>query len=1425
MSIKQRWETVNKSGVCTNCLKRDHKTAVCDRQACPRCPGQKHNSLLCQNTDRRDTNRVVTHAMIMTPADNKANAEQEKSGEQTEQIIITMPSLQTEIKEQTMEEAKQPAQKPTQTRKQQEPEEQVLLATARVLLEAHDGTLVAARALCDSGSQMNLITADCQRRLGYKIEPGASEIRVAGRTTVQAQGLVQFRMFSCTNPKYVTKMSATVMGKITSLIPSRPVLKTWPELEQLELADPKYKAPHKIDILLGAAVWAEIVKPRIMRGTDHRPTAQQTDLGWLIYGKFKAVEEVQSCNIVYVDEAEESIEHLLRRFWEVHEPAAAERKTPTELEVEKQFEQTHYRDEEGRYVVRLPFSNESSSLRASRNIAGKRFASLERRLTANPQLAAQYADFIAEFESLNHMHEIQAGDNLNGEVIIPHHAIDNGKFRVVFDGSCKYADGHSLNDILMDGPKQQDELIDIQLRFRVHAIAMSADVVKMFRQVKVHQEDAVAQRILWRRAPDEEIITLQHDRVVYGMKPASYLAIAALRQCAIDHRADYPQAADVALRDFYVDDLLTGADNEEDALKLYTDLNEMLQKGKFPLAKWTSNSWHVNSSIGDVNSGNARSMNERDVATVLGMHWSPSADTIRWRVKGCMVMRATKRNIISEIAKLYDPNGLLSPIVIRGKIIIQTIWKTECGWDQTVNDNIKHQFEEFIGELPAIESLQVPRWIGANTRKSKVQLHGFADASDKAYGAAVYVRLTGESGRWQTTLLHAKAKAAPVKTVTTPRLELCAAELLGRTVEQITRALGKIVKIDQTQVHCWSDSMVTLHWIRKLPCLMKTYVANRVSSVQTTTKGAAWRHVPTKDNPADELSRGTTARELIDSRLWWGGPPWLSLDEQQWPEQPSGLTEVEQVIAKREERLQEVLLITVPSNADIDINGVPLIDRYSSWRKTVRVMKCVLRAKDIWLNKLSAGPVHPTDPQVSDVTEYLAAEQILIRAEQIKYAPLEMQQLKAGQPISRRSEWLQFNPKLDGEGVARMEGRIVRADEADDVRRPIIIPAKSRAARQIIQMAHLATMHAGVQGTMHYIRQRYWIPRLRQLTRAALSKCVLCHRFNARPLEQLMAPLPAVRIRPTPPFQHTGVDYAGPVKLIAWAQRRKVDLNGYVALFVCMATRAVHLEAVTDMTTEAFMAAYRRLASRRGNVQTFYSDNGTNFVGASREMEMIWQTWKGSELQTLLDQEQVKWIFNSPSAPHQGGLWEAAVKSCKHHLRRMMKGCILTFEQLSTLLAQIEAILNSRPLYPMSDDPADYQAITPAHLISGRPLVAPLMRREDLQHVPPTRRWAIIQEKVRLFWESWRNDYLLSLQRRAKWTTPRPNLEVGTMVLILEDNQPAALWSMGRVLRTIPDSQGIVRNVVLKTAHGELRRPIQKVSVLPTNEPEVNTTA
>ncbi|KAK9692831.1 Pao retrotransposon peptidase [Popillia japonica] len=450
----------------------------------------------------------------------------------------------------------------------------------------------------------------------------------------------------------------------------------------------------------------------------------------------------------------------------------------------------------------------------------------------------------------------------------------------------------------------------------------------MYRQVSVNPKDRDFQRIVWLEDPEHELKHYCLNTVTYGTASASFLAVRALHQTAVDNESD-PRITNIVKQDFYMDDLITGTDTLTDALYIKGKITDVLQDGCFPLRKWRSNDKRVLAG-GNTNNECEYTITDKQNTKTLGLLWRSDTDTLSYSVNLDFEVQITKRNVLSAISKIFDPLGLISPVTIRAKLIMQYLWQAKVGWDEPLPEDIYKSWQQFQRQLTALNNLSIPRQV---TLKEflNIELHGFCDASERAYGACVYIRTTHQNGSHNVTLLCAKSRVAPLKRVTLPRLELCGAVLLTRLINTVS----KNISIQFNKRKFWCDSTIVLSWIAAGPTSWKTFVANRVADILESSTVKEWHHVNSEANPADIVSRGSNPEHISLQTAWWHGPEFFSLDSEHWPIQ----RQISTPPLVDEEARKSITLTFAIYNNELD----NLIDKFSDFFKLQRVVAFVLR--------------------------------------------------------------------------------------------------------------------------------------------------------------------------------------------------------------------------------------------------------------------------------------------------------------------------------------------------------------------------------------------------------------------------------------------------------------------------------------------------
>ncbi len=718
---------------------------------------------------------------------------------------------------------------------------------------------------------------------------------------------------------------------------------------------------------------------------------------------------------------------------------------------------------------------------------------------------------------------------------------------------------------------------------------------------------------------------------------------------------------------------------------------------------------------------------------------------------------------------------------------------------------------------------------------TEVQLHIFADASELAYGPAAYLRFSYKDGTHSCSLVMSKSRLAPIRQIPLPRLELNA----GLTAVRLFRSTIFDIDAPIERVVYWSDSTLVLQYINNTKHRFKTYVANRVSEILDLSSVEQWHHVPGILNPADMVTRGVDdPRKLMEKdkngTSWIGGNDFLLQEEEQWPK-----TDIAPLDEKDLEIKQRPVLValgltkqpdsdsdpepatpepTVPAPESADSNDEQasnskqhvVVDperRFSNWMRLTRTVGWVRR----FLHNKFAKPENLRKGELTS-DEIESAENRIVELVQCDVFKNEIATLNRGGTLPSKHKLSPLSPYVDEQGLLRVGGRLPNARIPAAAKNQMILPKDHPVTRLLIMHNHRRNGHVGQEHVLANLREKYWILNGRVAVRTMLRRCMLCRIKRARRKYPYMANLPAGRLASDEPFTNCGVDLFGPFYI---KQGRK-QLKRWGVIFTCLTVRCVHLEPVESLDTDDFISCLRRFVNRRGAPQTMYSDQGTNFTGTTSELKDAINSLDHHKISEFASTRQFTWKFNPPSAPHMGGAWERLVKSSKEVLTALMKEQLraLTDQQFHTLLTEVERILNSRPLTHVSDDISDFEALTPNHLLLGLHRRWEFLDDIDERDVTSRRKYRQVQALALQFWRRWKREYLPKLTTRSRWREHVPNLRIGQLVLLLDDDKLTKSYQLARITQVFPGKDDVVRSVEVRTKDGVYSRPAAKICCL-----------
>ena len=1101
----------------------------------------------------------------------------------------------------------------------------------------------------------------------------------------------------------------------------------WSE-QQIELADkPCSSVPSDIHMLIGADKANELL---IERCVVDNQSVWKTELGWILSGPGEKVPKKEKTMAVGF------VQSQVELLWQMEEPLPVEHG--------EDLPAFPIRQMEGKYEIGLLWKSDERPADNRAQAAGA-VRKLYERLSVKKQAEKYEEVLMSEYGELEAIEREPCPETAG--YYLPHHAVvreDSAttKTRVVFNASAAKKGQKSLNDTINPGPSLLPDLVGLLLRFREFQSAMQADIRKVFFMIAVREEDRKFLRFLW---PDNtgKLTTWRLQKLPFGVNCSPYVLTSVLRHHLATEMQFAPDEITRVLKllekSLYVDDCITSLATAPEAIHFKKASSECLAKAGMELRKWRGTDFPSDDSAGK---------------KVLGVLWDVDDDLLSVDVSNAVQPDWTKRNLLQTVASVYDPLGLVAPVVMSGKILLQKAWIEIGEWDSPLSPELSTRITLWLGELMRINEFAVSRWLGCMPNVP-VCLHVFADASESAYGCCVYVVSEGED---TAHLVYAKAKVAPLKSPSLARLELQAACLAARRITFVISAL----RLTVSRVVGWSDSLTAICWIKGQSFRWKTWVRNRVVEIQELSEKNAieWHHVPGVDNPADLVSRGAKVDDVAQS-LWLSGPTWLP-HQDQWPQQhPEEPVTAE---AQGETRTLVNLVQATPAEA-------PWWTRLSKWTRVVGVVKCMLRWK---YGTTMAGELQRR------------AEAALYRLVQAEVFPEDVAALKAVQKLPSKSTLSKFQPYLDDSGVMRVGGRIGSSDLPFEAKHPVLL-SKHYLSEVLMRHFHLICKHQGVEYTLAVCRESVWLIGGRRMLRSVKAKCVTCRKFAAKCADEQSAPLPEDRVVFRRPYSLCGIDYAGPLAVKVASGTAKV----WIALFVCGITRAVYLDLVFSLRTEEFLLAFRRFCARWGKPQRIRSDNATTFTAASKALA-------------------IDWVFNPPSAPWFGGFYERLVGVVKAPLKKVLGNALLRREELATMLCEVESCVNHRPLTHNGNE-ADAPPLTPAMLIGKNVwLSEDTIDESSLSTRQLDKRQKYLATVSQHLENRWRTKYLVALSNyHVGRSTP---VKLNDVVLIADDNRRPMQWKLGRVLELYQGADGKRRVARLSIGGAStMIRPIRRL--------------
>ena len=1383
--LEDRRNIIKKFGRCFICLKKGHKAIDCrSRVLCKICNGRHHISL-CVKSKVLPVSQG--HRSEAAPSSPKAPEITEGSTN-----VASCSNYQGRMSS-------------------------AALQTAQAIVNGNDK--VRVRVLFDSGSQKTFVTPKVVREAGLRtVRKESLGIRAFGSTETdrKVRDVVELDLKATNGGKRV-KIEAFVVDKISDVANCyvELVKVQYDHLRNINFADISDEDLLQVDVLIGANYLWEFQGQQTIRGKRNEPVAVKTELGWVLSGPLKGESLLHEYDTVNFAVAETDLECRVEKFWDLDTVGVREDKDVySDL-----IDNISYDGQ--RYSVGLPWKIGHKQLPHNFNGCFSRLKSQIKKLQSSPSLLDECSKIIKEQEEVGIIEKVTDLEGAEKVYYMPSQVVvrqnvETTKVRIVFDASSKEGKrGTSLNDCLHVGPNLTPLLFDILLRFRENNIALVGDIEKAFLNVGIHESDRNCLRFLWvENAHEKELklVVYRFKRVVFGVNASPFLLNAVIRFHLSKLQDEDKEMADKMTKSFFVDDMCTGASSVSDAIALYEKSKSVMREGGFNLRKWKSNNADVRkyissredseSNLSEENTYAKETLNmntaenSQDKTKVLGLVWNVITDTFDLSPGSIGSIRGendivTKRSVLSALAKLFDPLGLLSPVSMKAKSLFQELCIDKVGWDEELPPEKREKWERWEKDLRDTKEISVSRglhpWINDVLEFS---LHGFGDAGAKAYCAVIYLVSKTKDGI-SSMMVCAKTRIAPLKALSIPRLELMSARILVNLMSNVVNALGAQLEISSCRY--WLDSQTALFWLNNAG-EWKQFVKQRVNDILEKSEKNSWGYCPGKENPADIGSRGSEAGRLVNNELWWEGPKWLKKEKEFWP---TGLH-----FEKNEEvdleRKREVAVLSGMQEKMYLVGSVIDIDKFSNMNKLLRVTSWVLR----FVQNAKVKEKERNYARIS-VVEMQRAERMWV--------------LDAQSTVSEKKDscLLRNLGAFVDDGILRCKGRLENSDLSIDAKLPILIPQGHKFASLITLQCHERVKHLKVRPTLAEIRTKFWIPKGRLLVKRLIRKCHTCLRLEGKPYSQpITAALPSFRVKQADPFSRIGIDFAGPL----YVKEKDGNMSKvYVALFTCCITRAVSLDIMHDLATVSFLRCFRRFTARWGTPKLVVSDNAKTFKATAQFLNKLNQS---DEFSALLQNERIVWRFNLERSPWWGGFFERMVGTVKRCLRKVIMKAKLNEDELRTILLEIENTVNSRPLTYVYEE-LDSEPLTPSHLIFGRRLQSLpddiiMLNDEDSSY---SRRYRYLQNKINHFWKRWQKEYIVNLREHHKCSgKEKGKVSIGDIVLVQDDNLKRTLWRLGKIEELISGKDGTVRgakvSVMSRNKLDYLSRPVQKLHPL-----------
>jgi hypothetical protein len=1338
---------------------------------------------------------------------------------------------------------------------------------------------VIVRALVDGGAQASFVTSWVAKQLGLKVQPSRVAVStLGGDSTTKVEGSTTLRLASLVHP-FEVEIQVLVMPRLVDRVQS---LKFHPfqryrSMKKLRLPTADvfpWPEGAEIQVLIGQNFLWHFMAGKThwpKEGTEAGPVFVASPMGLIVQGAITPADvpaagrlvaavgpERTSISVpkaldVAAKEREPKLETLLQRLWNLDSigitvPKEDKLTAKEQFAVEFLEENMVFDEKNKRFVVKLPF-NPKLEVMSNEKQARARFENLWNSLLRNPERMRLYKAEMQRYFDEGHAVKLTKEDYDADKVFyLPHRDVvttkadGSLKARIIFDCSARDHLGTSLNDTMQVGPVPNSNLGRILSAWRFAPCCVQADVKQCFLNIELHRSQQNLFRFFWRVNDEVTPSTFLFKSLIFGSAASPWVSATCIRRTLERYRDEEPELVDKLARALWVDDAVLGIDSVEEGRRTIAKMEEMFASSSFSLGKYVAEPPEMLDGLKEEQK--VFQGRRREPVKVLGILWHED-DTIG--VAGDYVKafqgkagEETKRTIAKKVASIFDPLGLVQPYKVAGLLILQKVWALHQEqaereqinkgakklWDQKVPAEIQEQVQKWAAGHEKAMDIKAPRCLRSTLEAAKdISVFGMADASPHAYGCLVYLRVTYDKREPSVVLVASKGRVAPTEKHSLPRLELLAAKMLSRMIVHVYEWLQLPTDVPY---FCFSDSTITLHWISRSPEDFRPYVHNQLVSIQANTEKDRWYHCESALNAADVLTRPLTMEEFWQVREFYLYGPGFVKDGR-IPEQPGPLQGIKEDELERRKEAGEV--VACAAMAGVQASAANFVDpfseysRYEDWYRTTRVIATVKRAIVRWdiLRTKRTGKPRLTSGEdrrgriFYDWSEKQEVYTEIARIIQHQAFASLIADLAKGKTVVSDKSLRELRPYLDEKGLLRAKGR--SSPNSDHLpfnyRFPLIMPNHSEMMERFVKHVHRQHNHAGVDWLHAEFRSFMWILKARQTLKKFKSRCMVCRRYDSPEFAPIMAPLPSERTAVSVPvFTHIAIDGLGPLMVVDGRKEKKV----WLLVMTCLTYRAVFIEILDDLSTEAFASALRLEIAQFGTPRTIRLDNFSSHVKLSHQVKDLEAAEAIEGMKNHLSEQGIRWSFACVKNPSSQGVIERMVRLVKDCLKKTLHRQKVTRQQLHVLIKEAQSTCNNRPLTQIAQSSTeDQMAICPQHFILGRRLDAlPFAADLKLDHRKPL--WKVWEDRQALhktFNQIFIDGYLSELRRLKKWQKEEPSIQIGDLVLNAEPSAKRRDWPLCVVDGLVGNTKdSTIRTVRLRMADKYVTRSVRTLIFL-----------